>query len=197
MTSYIQHNFLIPKLKGISEKTNEEHLKLYAGYVKNTNEILESIKHLNQEPEKNTYVLGELSRRFTFEFNGMKNHEYYFHSFEGGHTEPNIESNLYKTIVQTWGSFDAWMESFTLLAKTRGVGWAILYYDKDANQLLNTWVDEQHLGHLNSCQYIVGIDMWEHAFVGDYQASGKANYIKDYFDNLNWNHPESLFEKSL
>lgn len=197
MSSYIQHNFSLPQLTGISEKTNEEHLKLYAGYVKNTNEILASIQDLSTDPEKNAYVLGELSRRFAFEFNGMKNHEYYFHSFEGGHAEPNSESNLYKLIAKTWGSFDAWMESFTLLAKTRGVGWAILYYDKDTNQLLNTWVDEQHLGHLNSCQYIVGIDMWEHAFVNDYQPSGKANYIKDYFANLNWQHPESLFEKSL
>jgi len=197
MSLYIQHNFSIPVLVGISEKTNEEHLKLYAGYVKNTNEILASIQNLSLDPENNSYVLGELSRRFTFEFNGMKNHEYYFHSFEGGHKKPNIESNLHALIVTAWGSFDSWMQSFTLLAKTRGVGWAILYYDKDAKKLLNTWVDEQHLGHLNSCQYIVGIDMWEHAFVHDYQPSGKANYIKDYFENLNWSHPESLFEKVL
>ena len=85
---------------------------------------------------------------------------------------------------------------FKELAKTRGVGWAIMGYDKDAKKLVNYWVDEQHLGHLNSVQYIVGIDMWEHAFVFDYQPSGKAEYIDDYFANLNWQKPEKIFDEA-
>jgi Fe-Mn family superoxide dismutase len=197
MSSYTPHTFIIPtNLQGISQKNIEEHLKLYTGYVQNTNAILEKMKEAQSQASPDTYVLGELSRRFSFEFNGMKNHEFYFHGLEGGPKEPNMDSNLYKAITKTWGSFDTWMQSFTQLAKTRGAGWAIMYYDKDANQLLHTWVDEQHLGHLNSCHYILGIDMWEHAFVADYQPSGKAEYIKDYLANLNWSYPESLFEKA-
>jgi len=30
------------------------------------------------------YFVGELGRRFSFEYNGMRNHEVYFSSFEGG-----------------------------------------------------------------------------------------------------------------
>ena len=183
-------SFTIPKLTGISEQNIEEHLKLYAGYVKNTNAILEAM----DSGEVNDYALAEMQRRFGFEYNGMKNHEYYFGSLESGAEAINEESALYKKIISQWGDFHTWMKRFKKIAKKRGVGWAILYYDRDEDRLLNTWVDEQHLGHLNSAQYVIGIDMWEHAFVADYQPSGKAQYIEDYFANVNWRHPESLFD---
>ena len=189
---YETKSFSIPELTGISAKNIEEHLGLYAGYVKNTNNILDAIAAGTHEG----YPLAEIQRRFSFEYNGMKNHEYYFESLEGGAKELDSDSGLMKTIEAEWGSFDDWLERFKTIAKTRGVGWAILYYDRDAKKLLNTWVDEQHLGHLNSAQYIVGIDMWEHAFVADYQPSGKGQYIEDYFLNLNWSHASGLFDQA-
>lgn len=187
--SYEIKSFDIPELKGISKTTTEEHLKLYEGYVKHTNLILDE---LNKESE-NSYAKSEMQRRFAFEFDGMRNHEYYFSSFEGGAKELPEESKLKEKISEDFGSFDSWLENFKSLAKTRGVGWAILYYDQKNNKLLNTWVDEQHLGHLTSCQPIVALDMWEHSFVADYQPSGKGQYIEDYFANLNWEMIESNF----
>jgi Fe-Mn family superoxide dismutase len=61
------------------------------------------------------------------------------------------------------------------------------------NKLLNTWIDEQHLGHLTGCAPILALDMWEHAFVADYQPSGKGDYITDFFANLNWSVIEKTF----
>lgn len=189
---YETKTFTIPTLTGISAQNIEEHLKLYAGYVKNTNKVLEVMRDENVDP----YAKSEMQRRFSFEYNGMKNHEYYFESFEGGPTGLADDSSLHAAITTEWGSFDAWLERFKTIAKTRGIGWAILYYDRDAKKLLNTWIDEQHLGHLNSCQYIIGIDMWEHAFVADYQPSGKDQYVNDYFANVNWEKAEELFRKN-
>jgi superoxide dismutase len=37
--------------------------------------------------------------------------------------------------------------------------------------------------------------MWEHAFVADYQPSGKATYIDDFFENLNWSVIEENFNR--
>ncbi len=187
---YTAHTFSLPALTGISTENIAEHLKLYTGYVTNTNKILTDLEN----PSLDTYAKSELQRRFSFEFNGMKNHEYYFHSLEGGAQELASTTKLYKKITEQWGSFEAWLELFKNVAKTRGVGWAILYYDREQDLLLNTWVDEQHLGHLNSCQYIVGIDMWEHAYVADYQPSGKAQYINDYCININWTGVGEIFE---
>ena len=70
----------------------------------------------------------------------------------------------------------------------------MLYYDPLTKRLLNAWVDEQHIGQLNGCQTILALDMWEHAFVADYQPSGKKNYIEDFFANLNWEMVERNFK---
>lgn len=190
-TMYTPKNFSIPELTGISKTNIEEHMGLYKGYVKNTNAILEQLGN----GELDAYHQAELYRRFSFEFNGMKNHEFYFSDLEGGATEMNTSSALSTAIEKTWGSVDAWKESFAQLAKTRGIGWAVLSYDKEADMLMHHWIDEQHLGHLNSNQYIFGIDMWEHAFVADYQPSGKGQYIDDYLANVNWANVEARFDK--
>lgn len=190
-----EQKFSIPELKGISAKSVEEHLKLYSGYVKNANLVLEKMEEYKQDSEKNAYALGELQRRFAFEFDGMRNHEYYFHSLEGGPQEIS-EGTLKKKIEEEWGSFDGWLASFKAIALTRGVGWAWLMYDKETNRLLTQWVDEQHLGHLMSTSPILGLDMWEHSFVFDYQPSGKKQYIEDFFSNLNWSVIEKNFTEA-
>ena len=196
MKTYTAQKFDIPELKGISKKTIEEHVKLYEGYVKNTNSVLEKIAELSADSEKNAYLLGELQRRFGFEFDGMRNHELYFGSFEGGAQNLNIDSSLKVAIASEWGSFENWLARFKAIGTTRGIGWAMLYYDKQADRLLNTWVDEQHLGHLTGLAPILALDMWEHSFVADYQPSGKKQYIEDFFTNLNWQKCEENFKKA-
>jgi Fe-Mn family superoxide dismutase len=185
--------FTIPDLKGISSKNIEEHLKLYAGYVKHTNLILEKVAELSKD-DANAYIISELQRRFGFEFDGMRNHEYYFASLEGGAKEFNLNSALSHAITERWGSYDAWLAHFKALAMTRGIGWAILYYDTVSKQLLTTWVSEQHLGHLTGLSPILALDMWEHSYVADYQPSGKKQYIEDFFTNLNWGVIEKNFD---
>lgn len=133
MKTFEEKKFTIPKLKGISEKTIEEHLKLYAGYVKNANDLM---------------AKGEYDRRFPFEFNGMRNHEIYFSHFEGGSQDD----------ASVLPGFD--LEKFKVLALTRGVGWAIASYDPISKQVIQSWVDEQHLGQLNSCAPVLALDMW-------------------------------------
>lgn len=193
MKKFEEIKFNIKELTGISTKNIEEHLKLYAGYVKSTNLIIEKIGELSSEIEKNSYIIGELQRRFGFEFNGMRNHEYYFKSLEGGPKTLPENSELKKMIEKQAPSFEIWLAGFKSLAMTRGVGWAVLYYDKHTDQLMHTWVDEQHLGQLNGLQYILGIDMWEHAYVYDYPTSEKKKYVEAFFSNLNWEVTEQNY----
>jgi len=170
----------------ISQETHTEHIGLYNGYVKNVNLILEKLDEYSKNLDLYTYEFGELSRRFSFEYNGIKNHEYYFSQLLEGSQAISTESRLYKMIIDQWGSWDSWMNQFIVLAKTRGIGWAVLYHDRERDVLFNVWVDEQHLGHLNSCNFIYGIDMWEHSYVHDYLPSGKSQYISDYIEHTNW-----------
>lgn len=198
-----EKKFNIPKLKGISEKTVEEHLKLYAGYVKNANVILAKIDEYSEDSnplvgagEEHAYALGEIGRRFGFEFDGMRNHEYYFAHLEGGSTPLDSNGPLNQAIVAEWGTLERWLKRFKTLAATRGVGWAFLYYDQTNQKLLNAWIDEQHIGHLTGLQPILALDMWEHSYVADYQPSGKKQYIEDFFANLNWHSAEKNFESA-
>ncbi|MES3032345.1 MAG: Fe-Mn family superoxide dismutase [Patescibacteria group bacterium] len=194
MKKFEELKFNIGALKGISAKNIEEHLKLYAGYVKNSNLIVEKIGELAADPEKNAYVMGELQRRFGFEFNGMRNHEYYFKSLEGGAKPLPVNSQLKVAIEKQMSSFDA--SEFKALAMTRGIGWAILYWDKETKQFIPAWVDEQHLGQLNGLDWILGIDMWEHAYIYDYPTSEKKKYVEAFFENLNWEVIEENFKKA-
>lgn len=193
MTQYTEQKFTIPELKGISKKAIEEHLKLYAGYVKNTNLIYSKMAEYMEDSEKHAYALGELQRRFSFEFNGMRNHEYFFRSFEGGAQTLADGSALKAAIEAEYGSFDKWLATFKAIALTRGIGWAMLYWDQDAGRLVHAWVDEQHLGQLNGLKLILGLDMWEHAFLFDYVPADKKKYVEAFFENLNWSVIEQNF----
>lgn len=196
MNKFQEQTFTLPELKGISSKNIEEHLKLYSGYVKNTNMVAEKIAELSEmDAEKNAYIVGELGRRFSFEFNGMRNHEYYFKSLEGG-SKPLPENSPLKEAIEKTTSFETWLANFKSLAMTRGVGWAVVGWDSDSGQLVSTWVDEQHLGQLNGLRWILGIDMWEHAFVYDYPTSEKKKYVEAFFENLNWEVIEENFKQA-
>ena len=190
--------FNIGALNGISARNVEEHLKLYAGYVKNTNLILEKIPEYEGYTKEDAfapYVVSEIQRRFGFEFNGMRNHEYFFKSLEGG-TKSLPENSAFKKEIEKDLPFDKWLDIFKSLAMTRGVGWAVLYWDKQTKQFVATWVDEHHVGQLNGLNWILGIDMWEHAFVYDYSTSEKKKYVDAFFENLNWEVIEESFKNA-
>ncbi len=197
MTPYVEQKFDIPELKGISKRSIEEHLKLYAGYVKHSNLIHSKTAELMSDSEKNAYVLGELQRRFGFEFNGMRNHEYYFRAFEGGTKLLPENSQLKAAIEKLAPSFETWLAGFKALAMTRGIGWAMLYYDRETQQLTHAWVEEQHLGQLNGAQQILGLDMWEHSYMLDYVPSEKKKYVEAFFENLNWEVIEANYVKAI
>ena len=151
------------------------------------------MKYIN-EPDAQ-YIITELNRRRSFEYNGIKNHEYYFADLSGEQIALDPSSILAQKINEKWGSFDGWRAEFEKIAMTRGIGWAVLSYDLESGILQNGWVDEQHLGQLNSAQYIIGIDMWEHSYVADYQPSGKKQYVADFLDQVSWGNAMERFGK--
>ncbi len=201
MTPYTTKNYKAKELEGISKKAIEEHLKLYAGYVKHTNLILEKIEELSKDTDPSTpfgagnaYVLGELQRRFGFEFGGMRNHEYYFSSLLSDKSELDTNSPLKKQIEKDFGFFEGWLARFKTIALTRGIGWAMLYWDTQEKRLINAWVDEQHLGQLADCKIVLALDMWEHSYLFDYVPADKKKYVEAFFSNLSWSEIEKNFK---
>ena len=179
----------------ISKDSVTEHLKLYTGYVKHFNLINTIIINAKPEPgdENLAYAKSETARRLAFEWNGIKNHEYYFEQLVGGGVSITPESKLCQKITEQFVSFELWLEAFVLCTKTRGIGWAVLWRDRETGLLINSWVDEQHLGILQNCDVLYLLDCWEHSYVQDYKATGRASYVTDYVANTNWGVVEKRF----
>ena len=185
MQKYEEKKFNLPNLKGLSDKQISEHLKLYAGYVKNTNDLRDRMDTIMRSSAPDAYTLGELRRRMGFEFNGMRLHEYYFDSL-GGDGKMSDESNLKNLVIDQYGSTDNWLAEIKNTATMRGIGWAIVYYDPTIKALHTAWISDHELGHLASLPIILTIDVWEHAYLLDYLPSQRKDYIEAFFANLNW-----------
>jgi len=195
MSIYEAQKFNIPEIKGVSSKQIEEHLKLYNGYVTHTNKILDQI-NLWKGDEENTYLKSELQRRLGFEFDGMRNHEYYFGALEGGPTPPPEGSTFVEAINKQFGGAKEAKEELMSVALSRGSGWAMMYWDKKYNRFQNAWVDEHHMGALSSLNIIIAVDMWEHAFMVDYLPGEKKKYFDCYLEAINWVVIEKWFKEA-
>lgn len=189
--TYTAKTFSIPELDGISKKSVEEHLSLYQGYVKNFNTIASKLVEYAADTEKNAHALSELIRRKSFEFDGMRLHEYYFEQFEGGAQALDKDSALGKAFEKEYKTY--FEEYFKAIGNMRGPGWAILYFDPVQKEFQAGFVGEQHQGHFVTLPIILALDVWEHAFLLDYGALGKAKYIDAFFKNLNWSVAEKRF----
>ncbi|MEK9157390.1 MAG: Fe-Mn family superoxide dismutase [Patescibacteria group bacterium] len=188
---YTEQSFSLENVTGLSPKQLEVHLKLYAGYVKNTNAILAKVAEYKKDSETHAIALSELMRRFGFEFNGMRLHELYFESLGGnGETTPRA---LVNAIIARWGSFDVWKAEFQAMGVMRGIGWVLLVHDPKANTLHNVWVSDHELGHFGGLPIIIAMDVWEHAFMVDYLPAQRNEYIQTFFKNLNWNVIEKRY----
>ena len=102
MKHYEPKAFTIPVLQGISANTIDEHLKLYVGYITHSNLVLDKIAELSTDAEEAMPVLSGLQKRFGFEYNGMRNHEVYFGSLEGGAHPLSETSDLRKAVSAEW-----------------------------------------------------------------------------------------------
>ena len=192
---YTEQQFNLPKLEGISEKQIDIHLGLYKGYVKHVNLVREKIHELEvEDKEKNAYAVTELRRRFSFEFDGMRMHEYYFEGLENGAQEIS-DGDLKSVLTEKYGSFEGFIEHFKAVGMSRGIGWTVLYFDPKGQTPHVTWVGDHELGTLAGLPILIAMDMWEHAFMIDYVPADKGKYIDAFLANLNWRVVEKRFTK--
>lgn len=194
--TYPTKTFNLPVLEGISEKQIKVHLGLYEGYVKHANLIMEKIQALKEaDAEGNAYLVAELRRRFAFEFDGMRMHEYYFTQFEGAATAMSQNSSLASAAAEKYGD-QGLIAHIKEVAGSRGIGWVVVYRDPVANTLHTTFVNDHELGQLAGLPVILALDLWEHAFMVDYVPAEKKNYVDAFFANLNWSVVEKRFDEA-
>jgi Fe-Mn family superoxide dismutase len=176
-------------MEGFSQTLLNNHFTLYQGYVTNTNKLSDILAAMLKEGKTATPEYAELKRRFGFEFNGMRLHEYYFGNL-GGKTPLDKSGALAKKLAAAFGSYDAWEQDFKATGAMRGIGWVVLYQDDVTGTLFNQWINEHEVGHPAGCWPILVMDVFEHAFMIDYGLK-RTDYIAAFFKNIDWKTVES------
>ena len=186
---YGERTFALQGLDGISDAQVEEHVTLYAGYVRQVNLLNEEIAAMTgrgQAAVKNPEFT-DLIHHLGFEYNGMILHEYYFSNLcPGAEPKPPNGSSLATALTESFGSVEQWRATFQAIGATRGVGWVVLFQDPATDRLTNHWITLHHDGVPVGFKPLLVMDVWEHAFARDYKTSERGRYIEAFFRNVDW-----------
>jgi Fe-Mn family superoxide dismutase len=182
-------------MPGFSDQLLKLHFQLYQGYVKNTNQVLARLKELELQDRDQTYEYGALKRRLGWEYDGMRLHEFYFENL-GGVDSLEKSNPLYQALTKEFGSYEGWKKNFGSIGMIRGIGWVILYRDRQTGRLFNTWINEHDLGHLVGGDPLLVMDVFEHAYITQYGLD-RGKYIGAFFDNVNWAKVAKRYQDAL
>lgn len=186
--AYARLDFSFPTLEGLSQQAVKTHLELYAGYVKEANEIAAVLANPATYSGSNEAVHAResLSRRLAFELGGVRLHELFFAQMNPGRVATPGGVGFMSCLDRCFGDFNIWVEDIKQLAKTRGPGWVATYWDVRARRLNNMWIDLHHLAVPAGQQLVFVLDLWEHAYWDDYGAKGRPRYITDMLRQTDW-----------
>src|SRR3972149_6988747 len=100
-------------MKGFSETLLRNHFTLYQGYVTNTNKLSDLLTQMVKEGKTGTPEYAELKRRFGWEWNGMRLHEYYFENLGGKDENRSFwlmdrSGKLPQRLAEGFGSVEDW-----------------------------------------------------------------------------------------
>ncbi len=182
---------LEPNISGrIMELHHDKH---HAAYVTGANTALEQ---LAEARDKNAFgTINQLEKNLAFNLGGHINHTTFWQNLSpDGGDKPVGE--LAQAIDDQFGSYDAFRAHFTATAMgIQGSGWAILAWDSLGGKLAIFQLFDQQGNIPMGLTPIVLLDMWEHAFYLDY-VNVKADYIKAWWNILNWADAGSRFDRA-
>ncbi|MDR3706935.1 MAG: Fe-Mn family superoxide dismutase [Capsulimonadaceae bacterium] len=182
---------------GITFKTHQAHYGLYKGYVTKANEIAQALAAIGKpDPAaaNQTYSpIRELKVEYSFAIGGVKNHELYFDILGGQGGVPT--GDLAAAINASFGSF----ENYTADLTATGIasrGWAWTALDLDYGTLFNYAGDAQNTFPVWSAIPIAGLDVYEHAYYGDF-STARAKYIAAFLASLDWKAIEARYDAAV
>lgn len=179
-------------VEGMSAHLMGEHYKLYEGYVKKANEILEKLKTVDYTTANATQSdLRSLKLGYSFALNAIKSHELYFQNISGKGEKP--QGWIASEIDKTFGSYDNWVKDM----KATGIaarGWVWFAFDWQTGSIFNYLGDSHDAFPIWHATPLVALDVYEHAYMIDYGVA-RADYIDMFFKNLDWNSVESFASK--
>ena len=176
-----------------SKTMNVHYNKHYKGYVDKLNKELKN-KDGNLELDEIIKSISKFNDKVRNNAGGAFNHALFWKMLSPKKQKPS--GNVLKQINKDFGNIKNMKDEFNQAAKDRfGSGWAWLYLTKDGNLKITSTPNQDNplMNIVKGGGYpILGLDVWEHAYYLKYQ-NKRDEYIKKFWDVVNWNFVEELF----
>ncbi|HEM3525178.1 superoxide dismutase SodA [Streptococcus suis] len=178
-----------------AETMTLHHDKHHATYVANANAALEKHPEIGEDLvallSDVDQIPADIRQALINNGGGHLNHALFWELLSPEKTE--ISAELVADIDATFGSFDAFKEAFTAAATTRfGSGWAFLVVNKEGKlEVIST--ANQDTPIMQGLKPILALDVWEHAYYLNYR-NVRPNYIKAFFEVINWDKVNELYK---
>ena len=170
--------------------------KHHKGYVAAMNTIEAELEGADRSGANGNYShIGELKRRFTWNHAGALLHDIYWDVL-GGDGDVSKGPEVKAAIESEFGSIENWKSDFKAAAFAAKLsGWGVLVYDQlYSGRLINQLVDEHHYGAMWGGIPLIPCDVFEHAYYHK-DGPGRATYIDNFIENLNWERINKRFVK--
>lgn len=178
-----------------AETMTLHHDKHHATYVANANAALEKHPEIGEDLEALladvSQIPEDIRQAVINNGGGHLNHALFWELMSPEETQ--ISQELSEDINATFGSFEDFKAAFTAAATGRfGSGWAWLVVNAEGKlEVLST--ANQDTPIMEGKKPILGLDVWEHAYYLNYR-NVRPNYIKAFFESINWNKVNELYQ---
>ena len=192
-----EYNALEPYID--EETMHLHHDKHHAAYVNNLNDALKSagvdadqnieelLAHLDKLPDS-------IRMKVRNNGGGHYNHSLFWTLMAPDHSELG-EGKLMEAIKIAFGDMASLQEKMSGAGVARfGSGWVWLVSEKGSLTIIDT--PNQDSPVMEGKSPVLGIDVWEHAYYLKYK-NMRADYLKAWWNVVNWPHVEELFTSSL
>ncbi len=191
-----EYNALEPFIDELTMKTH--HTKHHQTYVDKLNAALkdhpelhkksleELVSHLDTVPEAIRTAVRNHG-------GGNLNHTLFWKMMVG--ERQNADGEVGEAIGKKFGSADKFKETFSASAAGLfGSGWCWLVLNKGDLEIVTTPNQDNPISQGKTP--VLGIDVWEHAYYLLYK-SARAEYIKNWWNVVNWQQVESNYKDAL
>lgn len=183
----------------LSEDTKKNHEELYKKQIDSLTKIsaeVDAADKTDVQSEHSKYR--SIKKDEITNLNAVYLHELYFANCFDPNSELFLDALAYIRLSADWGTFDAWMADFMACALSARSGWVICGYSLYLKRLVNVFVDGHDQGVLFGVVPLIVVDMWEHAYITDYN-NDKKSYLTSMMREFDWevieermNHIDSL-----
>jgi superoxide dismutase, Fe-Mn family len=189
-----EYNALEPHID--EETMNLHHTKHHQTYIDKLNAAIKGTDLENKEINevlKNLEAVPKDIRTAVRNHGGGHSNHSMFWEIMGPNAGGVPSGAVGDAIKETFGGFDKFKEIFTEAAMARfGSGWAWLVAEK--GKLAITSTANQDTPISDGKVPVLGLDLWEHSYYKKY-GPARPDYISAWFNVVNWNKVNELFEK--